>query len=74
MFLLTQASPLIWFSLDGDKTSDNHTEIHLVLFPNFLEINSYQEKDDPYFPIFKKKRGKEIENLSLKNKNKKERE
>ena len=56
MFLLTQASPLIWFSLDGDKTSDNRTEICLVSFPSFLEINSYQEKDDPYFPIFKKQK------------------
>ena len=59
MFLLTQASPLIWFSLDGDKTSDNHTEIHLVSFPSFLEINSYQgkKKTDPYFSIFKKQGG-----------------
>ena len=52
MFLLTQASLLIWFFSDGDKTSDNRTEIHLVSFPSFLEINSCQEEEDPYFPIF----------------------
>ena len=51
ILLLTQASPLTWFFLDGDKTSDNYTQIHPVLFPSFLEINSYQEKDNPYFPI-----------------------
>ena len=58
MFLLTQASPLIWFSLDGDKTSDNRTEICLVAFPSFLEINSYQNnKKQSLFSNFQKKGG-----------------
>ena len=71
MFLLTQASPLIWFSSDGDRTSGNHTQIHLVSFPSFFEINSYEGEDSTYFPISlkkKKKEAKKMKNLSLRKK------
>ena len=71
MFLLTQASPLIWFSLDGDRTSGNHIQIHLVSFPSSFEINSYEGGDSPCFPIsYTKKKGgkKKMKNLSSKKK------
>ena len=72
MFLLTQASSLIWFSSDGDRTSDNHIQIHLVSFPSFFEINSYEGGDSPYFPISftKKKRRRQKENEKFKFKKK----
>ena len=71
MFLLTQESPLIWFSSDGDRASGNHIQIHLVSFPSFFEINSYEGGDSPCFPIsYTKKRGgkKKMKNLSSKKK------
>ena len=71
MFLLTQASLLIWFSSDGDRTSGNHIQIHLVSFPSFFEINSYEGVDSPYFPISYTKKGGKKENEKFKLKKKK---
>ena len=70
MFLLTQASPLIWFSSDGDRTSGNHIQTHLVSFPSFFEINSYEGGDSSCFPIYytKKRRQKENKKFKLKKK------
>ena len=69
MFLLTQASPLIWFSSDGDRTSGNHIQIYLVSFPSFFEINSYEGETVLIFQLPKnKRRQKKMKNLNLKKK------